>query len=64
MQKYLEETGLFDKSEIAYFLSFGKRVTLKKGERFITEGDVAKKFAFIEEGLLRSYYYSSNSEEV
>jgi CRP-like cAMP-binding protein len=64
MQTYLEETGLFDKSEIEYFLSFGKTVILKKGESYIIEGDIAKKFAFVKSGLLRSFYYASNSEEV
>lgn len=64
MQSYLEKTGLFNSSEIAHFLSFGKNVILKKGENYITEGEVAKKFAFVKSGLLRSFYFSSTSEEV
>ena len=64
MQDYLEKTELFDKDEIEYFLSFGKNSTLPKGKFYITEGDIAKKFAFVKSGLLRSFYYSSNSEEV
>lgn len=64
MQKYLENIGLFNQKEIDYFLSFGKDTFLSKGEFFITEGEIAKKVAFVKSGLLRSFYYSSNSEEV
>ena len=64
MQIFLEETGLFDKNEIDHFLSFGKSVYLKKGENFISDGEIAKKFAFVKSGLLRSYYYSAGDEEV
>ncbi len=64
MKHFLENTGLFDKEEIDYFLSFGKRKTLVKGEFYISEGETARKFAFVQDGLLRSFYYSSNSDEV
>ncbi len=37
---------------------------LKKGEFFIQEGQVSKEIAFVKSGLLRSYYHSSNGEEV
>lgn len=37
---------------------------LKKGELFIREGQVSKEIAFVQSGILRSYYHSSNSEEV
>lgn len=64
MHTYLKKTGLFDENEIEYFLSFGKDVQLKKGDYYISEGEIANKFAFVRSGLLRSFYYSSNSEEV
>lgn len=64
MHDYLKNTGLFDENEIEYFLSFGNETILFKGQYFIKEGDITKKFAFVKTGLLRSFYYSSNSEEV
>ncbi len=64
MQNYLRKTGLFENEEIEYFLSFGRHITLSKGSYYISEGETAKKFAFVRLGLLRSFYYSSNSEEV
>lgn len=64
MRAYLERLGLFDKKEINYFLSFGKELTISKGEFFIREGEVAKKIGFIQNGMFRSFYYSSNSDEV
>ncbi len=64
MKDYLKNVGIFTPSEIDYFLSLGQQTTLKKGEYFITEGEVANKFAFVRSGLLRTFYYSSGSDEV
>lgn len=64
MQAYLNKIGLFEKDEIEYFLSFAKRIKLLKGDYYIREGEIAKKFAFIKTGLCRSFYYSSSSEEI
>mgnify|MGYP000636576445 CR=1 FL=1 len=47
--------------------SFMTKVTYKKlarGEFFIKEGAIAKEVAFVVSGLFRSFYYSSNDEEV
>lgn len=64
MRVYLENAGLFTTDEIDYFLSFGSNSILAKGEYFIVKGQTAKKIAFVKSGLLRSFYYSSNSDEV
>lgn len=64
MKAYLEQTQLFATDEIAHFMSLGKKTTLKKGDFFIQEGETAKRFAFVETGVLRSFYYSSKSDEV
>lgn len=61
---YLEQVGLFATEEIEYFISFGKESFLAKGDCFIRSGEIAKKFAFVKSGVLRSFYYSSNSDEV
>lgn len=64
MRQLLESTALFSSSEIDYFLSHGEEKIVQKGEYFLKEGQVANKFAFIQLGILRSFYYSNNSEEV
>ncbi|WP_281615153.1 Crp/Fnr family transcriptional regulator [Flammeovirga sp. SubArs3] len=64
MRNYLNATGLFNQQEIDEFLSIGKRVYLQKGEFYLSEGEIAKKFAFVVSGVLRSFYYSSKSEEI
>lgn len=64
MEDYLKQFGLFSEKEIDYFLSFGKDTTLSKGEYFIQEGEVAGRIGYIKSGLLRSFYYSSKSDEV
>ncbi len=64
MKEYLEHTGLFSSDEIEFFLKHGKERLLKKGELFIREGEVANKVAYMKSGLVRSFYYSSTSDEV
>lgn len=64
MHEYLKSTGLFTNTEIEYFLSLGNSTTLAKGDFFLKEGEIAKKVAFVKSGIFRSFYYSSNGEEV
>jgi CRP-like cAMP-binding protein len=64
MREFLEKVELFTLEEIDYLLSFGNSTILAKGEYLIREGETAKKIAFVKSGLLRSFYYSSNSDEV
>ena len=39
------------------------RVSLEAGEAFIREGDVSRKLAFIEQGIIRSYTIKDNGDE-
>jgi len=64
MRAYLEQVELFSDQEIDYFLSLGKETVLTKGDYFIREGETAHKVAFVKSGFLRSFYYSSQSDEV
>jgi len=64
MRRYLEDLSLFTSREIEEFLSLGKTTTLKKGDYFIREGEIANRLAFVNSGLLRTFYYSMNSDEV
>lgn len=41
----------------------GKEVFIKKGENFIGEGEVPKKFAFVNKGLFRYYYVDRKGNE-
>lgn len=64
MRGYLQNIGLFTDDEIDSFLSHAQKLTLAKGDYFIKEGEVAKRIGFVLSGLLRSFYYASNSDEV
>lgn len=64
IKKYLQSYQLLSPTEIDAFLELSTRTSLKKGMHLIREGEVSKHIAFIESGILRSYYYSSESEEV
>ena len=44
-------------------VELGKEVFLKKGENFIGEGEVPKKFAFVNRGLFRYYYVDKKGNE-
>ncbi|MGL1887514.1 MAG: Crp/Fnr family transcriptional regulator [Reichenbachiella sp.] len=64
MKEFLLQFELFQPQEVDDFIAQGKRVNLKKGDRFVQAGKVVDKVAFVISGIFRSYYYSSNSEEV
>lgn len=64
MKKYLESFNILSNEEIEKTLTFAKRKILKKGDFFIREGKICKEVAFIVSGLFRSFYYSSEGEEV
>jgi CRP-like cAMP-binding protein len=54
--------ALEDKTLEAFVALFKCR-ELKKGEDFISEGELGDSFAFIQSGLLRSFYISPKGEE-
>lgn len=64
IRNYIGSFELLDKDEIEQFLALLTPREIKKGAFFIKEGDIAKEVAFIESGIFRSFYYSSESEEV
>ena len=39
-------------------------VHLKKGEHFVQTGDICKRIAFIDRGILRTYYTTAKGEEI
>jgi CRP-like cAMP-binding protein len=44
-------------------LELGKEVVLRKGQNFVSEGEVPKKFAFVNKGLFRYYYVDRKGNE-
>ncbi len=64
LKAYLKSFNILTEWEID---SFAERLRFKKIEKndfFIREGAVCKEVAFIVSGLVRSFYYSSQGEEV
>ncbi|GGH64809.1 Crp/Fnr family transcriptional regulator [Phaeocystidibacter marisrubri] len=64
MREYLKSFDILTEDEIDLFEKLIVRKSIKKGDFFIQEGHTCKEIAFIESGLFRSYYYSSEGEEV
>ncbi|GLB50306.1 Crp/Fnr family transcriptional regulator [Neptunitalea lumnitzerae] len=64
LQKHLETYSILTAEDIALCYDLAERRTLKKGDYLVQEGYVCNEIAFVEEGVLRSFYYSSSSEEV
>lgn len=64
MKSYLQSFNLLTDSEIDNFLGKVRSRAIKKGEFFIRQGSICQEVAFVQAGALRSYYYSSTSEEV
>jgi CRP-like cAMP-binding protein len=64
MQAFLEQFRIFTPEEISDFLAIGKKRLIKKNEFFIREGMIAKEVGFVLSGALRSFYFSTVSDEV
>ncbi|MEL6561077.1 MAG: Crp/Fnr family transcriptional regulator [Bacteroidota bacterium] len=50
--------------EIDQMMSLGEHRKIQTGEYFVREGDVCKYAAYITSGVMRSFYYSSDREEI
>jgi len=64
MENYLKSFNILTDEEIALFSKKVKYKQIKKGEFFIKEGRTCQEAAFIIDGALRSFYYSSTGEEI
>ncbi|MBO9618868.1 MAG: Crp/Fnr family transcriptional regulator [Niabella sp.] len=63
-QKLIQElTGIVPSAALAPLLQFITPVHLPPGALYIKEGDTHKKIAFIEKGLLRTYFIKDNGDE-
>ena len=64
IQAFLKQFPFLSQEDIDQFLKIGRSVTLAKEDFFIREGVVCNKVGFLCKGILRTFYYSSNDEEV
>jgi len=63
MTKIIKKVCSLDEKSISAFTSLFNPKVLDKGENFISEGDNGDSIAFVQSGLLRSYYISPKGEE-
>ena len=64
LRSYLQSFGLLTSEDIALMEGMLVPKSLKQGEYFIREGATCRQTAFIAQGAFRSYYHSSDQEEV
>lgn len=64
IREYLQSYNILTPKDINAFLDVVIEKTLKKGEFLITEGKTSKYIAYIQSGIFRSFYHSSEAEEV
>lgn len=64
MLSYLTKTGLLSADEIDDAMQQTRRIFLKKGDYLIREGEVCKQVGFVQKGSFRSFYHSSNRDEI
>lgn len=64
LKTYLRETTTISDIEFEQALPYFTKKTLQKNEYFVKEGMICKQIAFVEEGLLRSFYYNNKAEEI
>lgn len=62
IQHILKESAIPDAEQQKLFAILTKK-TLQKGTCFISEGDVPRQFAFVEQGLFRYLYIDQNGNE-
>lgn len=63
IQDYFQSFNIFSEQEIEDFLLLFEARELKKNDFFVQEGDQCKEIAFIESGIFRSYYISSEGKD-
>lgn len=64
LKSFLEQFNLFTEFEIEEVLLLSSKRVLKKGEYFVQEGQKCSEVAFIENGVLRSFYITPNGNEM
>ena len=61
---YFQSLGLFDEEEITQIVQLFEYRRLNKNDLFVKENQRCNEVAFIASGIFRSYYSTSNAEDV
>lgn len=64
INKYLQSYQILTQDDIDAFLEVVTEKTLDKGEFLTTEGKISRHITFIQSGIFRSFYHSTEQEEV
>lgn len=63
IQKFLTSFQLFSSTEINEVIALMRPKKLQKGDLFIQEGKICKEVAFLNNGILRTFFRSESGEE-
>ena len=64
LEDYLKSFQILSEDEIQNFINQGEAKKVKKGGFLAESGKVNNKIFFINEGILRSFYWSSTEEDI
>ncbi|WP_045457790.1 Crp/Fnr family transcriptional regulator [Sporocytophaga myxococcoides] len=64
MKNFLKSFNLLTEDEINSFLSIAEVFNLERGEYFIREGNICNTVAYVDSGILRSFYTTPEGEEM
>lgn len=64
IKEHLNSYKIFSDAEIEEIVQLGNHVPYKKGDFIIREGEICKNIAFINSGILRSFYNNHAGEEI
>ena len=64
IHEFLKQFTFLSEEDRSQFIAIGTEVSLDKEAYFIRENQICNKVAFLDKGTLRTFYYSSNDEEV
>lgn len=64
IHEFLKQFTFLSEEDRSQFIAIGTAVSLDKEAYFIRENQICNKVAFLDNGTLRTFYYSSNDEEV
>ncbi len=61
-RKLVAQTSPIGKKSVKKLASILVRTELKKGQNFLKEGEVSRQIGYVEQGLVRQYYYKNGRE--
>jgi len=64
LRQFLKTISNISESELDNSLQYFRAKRLTKGDYFVNEGEVCYQIAYIQSGLLRTYYYNEKAEGV